>query len=378
MRVTVNKKNIETAISASSKAIGSKSPLPILSHFLIIAETGCLRILATDLEIGIDYSISASVMEEGSFTTPAKTLQEIISLLPEGDIQITKIDEELEISAPYSSYRLMTLPPDEFPIIPRFEDRPDIIIEQKALREAIKNVVFASASQEETRAVLTGVLLKAKGKEIELIATDGRRLAKMRQYLKNEAPLESEIRHIVPSRILNELSKWLKETDDEVKILIKGGQIFFEMEGIFVLSRMLEGRFPDFDQIIPDSRTVCIKIDRQKFLMAMRRALIMAQEKQNPKLVRISVGGDKIVIRSNTPDLGSGYEEIPALVKGEELDVAFNGNYFIDALSYLQAEKIDFELSTSESPGVIRPEGQENYIYVVMPVRIKEELVEDE
>lgn len=376
MRVTIHKKDLETAISTASRAISSKSPLPILSHFLVVAETGSLRITATDLEIGIEYSMNANVIEEGSFTTPAATFKEIVSLMPDADLHVKKENEELEITAPHSSYKLMTLPPDEFPLIPHFEDKPDIVMSQKKLKDMIRNTIFACASQEETRAVLTGILSITKGKYMEFIATDGRRLAKMKQEIKNEVSGEKKL--IMPGRALNEISKFLKDTDDDVKIMIKSGQVFFEMENIFMLSRILEGKFPQFEQVIPESTTIHIKVERQKLFMAMKRALIMAQEKQNPKLVRMNLEKDKIILRSYTPDLGSAYEEIDASVKGEGLDIAFNGNYFLDALSHMQVENLEFDLSTNESPGVIRPEGWENYIYVVMPVRIKEEMLEEE
>jgi DNA polymerase III subunit beta len=374
MRCTISKKDLEQALSISSKAISPKSPLPILSHFLFRAETGNLKVSATDLEIGIECSVKAQVIEEGSFTTPARTIQEIVNLLPDEDLQLLKEREELVIKSSASEYKLMTLSPDEYPIIPRFESSPDFVILQKDLRDAIRNVAFAAASQEETRAVLTGILVLLKGKSADFIATDGRRLAKMKSHV--ERSRDQELKFIIPGRTLVEISKFLRDPEDRISVSIKGGQVLFEMNTIFVLSRILEGKYPEFGQVIPESTNKKLTLGRQKFLMAIKRALIMAQEKQNPRLLKLQIKKDKVIIRANTPDLGSAYEEVPAEVEGGQVEVAFNGQYFMDVLTNIQSEKITFELTDAESPSIIKVEGNDNYLYVLMPVRIREEASE--
>ncbi len=375
MRTTISKRDIEHAVSITSRAISLKSPLPILSHFLIKAETGKLTISATDLDVGIECTVKAQVMEEGAFTTPAKTFQEIISLLPDEDILLTREGEELSISSSRSNYTLMTLSADEFPLIPRISEVPDFTITQKALKELIRHVNFAAAKQEETRAILTGVLIALKDGIVEFIATDGRRLAKMKEPVERSS--NEEMRFVIPSRTLDELVKFLREPDDRVSISVKGGQVLFEMSGLFVLSRILQGKYPEFEQVVPLAPDKKVRIDRHQILIAVKRALVMARDKQNPQLIRMRVEKDRIILKSNTPDLGSAYEEVPAALEGKEVEIAFNGEYFCDVLTTLVENTITFELTESEMPSIIKPLGRDNYIYVVMPVRLREQIVED-
>jgi DNA polymerase III subunit beta len=375
MRATVSKKDFANAISIAREAISEKSPLPILSHFLIKAQTGSLKISATDLEIGVEITIDARVIEEGSFSTPAKTLSDYIGNLPDGDLHLEKEHETLEIKAEHSRFTLMTLPPDEFPLIPRFEQSPDFSIAQKTLKEMIRNVIFAAASKEETRAVLTGVLVTLKQDTLEFITTDGRRLARMKETVKRLT--QKDMRFAVPSRTFHEMARALKDPEEEVMVALKGGQVLFDMKDLYIISRVLEGKFPEFEQVIPEYTDKRITVERQKFLLAMKRALIMAQDKENPRLVRLAAKKDRIILRANTPDLGSAYEEIPAIFEGEEVEIAYNGQYFLDVLSNLQEDIVTFDLTSSESPGIIRPKGRENYVYVVMPVRLREEITDE-
>lgn len=370
MKVIISKKDFENAITIAKSAVSLKTPIPILSHFLLNASEGRLKISATDLEIGIECSIPANIIEEGSFTTPAKTLSDIISLLPDCELTLNKENEELEVSSESCNYKFLTLSADEFPVIPHSIESADIIIKQKKMREMTRNVVFAAASQEETRAVLTGILAILSGKNIEFVATDGRRLAKMKCVIDTESMKDT--RFVIPSRILLEMSKFMKDPESNINISIKGGQIFFHIGEIFVMSRMLDGKYPQYSQVIPEKTNRKFVMGRHRILQSLKRALIMAQEKQNPSLVKISVQKDRLIIRTNTPDLGSAYEEIPILLDGDPIDIAFNGIYVIDALINIQDESLVFEMTSSEGPCVIHPEGNDEYIYVVMPVRIKE------
>ncbi|MGV8124085.1 MAG: DNA polymerase III subunit beta [Candidatus Xenobiia bacterium LiM19] len=379
MRTTVSKKELEHAVSITSRAISLKSPLPILSHFLIKAETGKLTISATDLELGIECTVKAQVMEEGAFTTPAKTFQEIINLLPDEDLLLTIEGEELHITSSRSNFTLMTLSADEFPLIPRISEVPDFIITQKTLKELIRHVNFAAAKQEETRAILTGVLIVLKDNTVEFIATDGRRLAKMKETVERSSQVSQDepMRFVIPSRTLDELVKFLKDPDDKVSVSKKGGQVLFEMSGLFVLSRILDGKYPGFEQVVPLSPDKKVKIDRHQILIAVKRALVMARDKMNPQLIRMKVQKDRIILKSNTPDMGSAFEEVPASLEGGEVEIAFNGEYFCDVLTMLVENTIVFELTESEMPSIIKPFSRENYTYVVMPVRLREQIVED-
>jgi len=375
MRTTVSKKDIEHAVSITSRAISQKSPLPILSHFLVKAETGKLTVSATDLEIGIECTVKAQVMEEGAFTTPARTFQEIVSLLPEEDLLLTIEREELTITSSRSNFTLMTLSADEFPLIPKISEISDFTTTQKTLKELIRHVNFAAAEQEETRAILTGVLIVLKDNIVEFIATDGRRLARMKETVERVS--ENDMRFVIPSRTLDELVKFLKDPEDRVSVCVKGGQVLFEMSGLYVLSRILDGKYPGFEQIVslvPDKK---VKIDRHQLLIAVKRALVMARDKQNPQLIRMKVEKDRVILKSNTPDIGSAFEEVPSSLEGGEVEIAFNGDYFCEVLTTLVENTVILELTESDMPSIVKPAGRENYVYVVMPVRLKEHIVED-
>jgi len=240
----------------------------------------------------------------------------------------------------------------------------------------IRNVIFATASKEETRAVLTGVLVILKQGILNFVTTDGRRLARMTETIKSQS--QRDLRFTVPCRTFNEILRSLKDPEEDVTVALKGGHVLFDMKDQYIISRVLEGKFPEFEQIIPDHTDKKITIERLKFLTAMKRVLIVAQDKQNPKLVKLGAKKDRIVLKANTPDLGSAYEEIPAVMEGDEVEIAYNGQYFLDVLSNLQEDILTFQLTNSESPGIIRPQGKENYVYVVMPVRLREEIIADE
>lgn len=374
MKAILSKKNIEQGIVLAGKAISPKTPFPIISHFLLEAKENRLKISATDLEIGIEVSIKADIEQEGSFTVPAKTFQDIISLTGGDSVFLSKNEDSfnLEINSISSSCNIMTLNSDEFPIMPHSDDEPIFSMLQKDLRDAVKSIIFSVAAQEETRAVLTGVLIIVNKNSARFVATDGKRLAISDVPVSSR--LEEEVSYIIPGKTLSEISKSVNNPEEYVYVGVKNSQIFFNMGDVLVISRLLEGKYPKFEQVIPSSSEYKITINRNEFISSLKYILVMAQEKDFPRLIKIEFNTGKLVLKSNTPDLGSAFREIDCDFEGRNMEIAFNGQYFLDVLTTLKSEKISFEFTNDTSPGIIRQfeenVSNDDYMCVIMPIVI--------
>lgn len=382
MKVHCAKKELEKGMLTVIRAVGVKTPLPILGHVKMVTEGEDRLILsATDLEIGIETSIKTTVLEGGKTTVPARIMTEILTQLPDNDI-VLELDEEKQIMhlrCGKSKYDMHTLPAEDFPILPRPEEEKAIDITQRELKNIVKNVAIAAASEEETRTVLTGVLMTVEKERILMVSTDGRRLAKMDK--KIETGVRAPFNLIIPSRTVSEISRILQDIEESVRIIIGENQLFFLLDGLMMTSRLLEGQFPDYNQIIPKNFTHTLTVDRGKFITSLKRAMIMAYEKDKdlPRLIKLKIEGGMMAITSNTPELGQAYEELE-LEDGSQdvsLMIAFNGRYILEGLNNMVKDKINLCISTPISPGLIKEEGEEDFTYLVMPVRLREEVFQE-
>ncbi|MCM8812950.1 MAG: DNA polymerase III subunit beta [Candidatus Omnitrophica bacterium] len=369
MRFKSTKESLLTAIQTVEGAVATKSTLPILSNVLIEAHKDSLLFNATDLDIGIVYKMKADIQEEGTITVPAKRLSDIVKELPGGDVAITvRKNYNMVIECGACSFRLVGLPKEEFPSIPKFHDKEHVAIEQAVLKKLLRKVAFAM-SRDETRYVLNGTLLVLKPNILRLVATDGRRLALV------EAKVATSIEKkelIVPIKTINELQKILKE-EGPVKIIFSDNQVAFELDGTTIISRLIEGEFPNYEQVIPKGKekTDKIQIDKNVFLAAVRRASLFTSA--DSQSIKFDVFKNKLVISKMTPDIGEVKEEIKMVYAGTELTVGFNPAYLIDVLKILQQETIDFELTDSDKPGLFREALSEDhgfYIYIVLPMQL--------
>ena len=372
MHVRIDRKELEQGILTASKAVNSKSPLPILGHLLLRAEGDKIHFAATDLEMIIECSVPAHVDEPGTLTAPARIMADIITQLDGGEVRLETMGNQLCISTHASEFRINTLSADEFPVLPQSEANPSLVMPQMLFRDMIRAVLFAVAGPDETRAILTGVLTQVEDGQATLVATDGRRLARAQK--KFDASVSaSSYKAVIPARAMSELQRMLSDTQDPVEITPSAGQVFFRVGAITLVSRLLEeGRFPDCEAIIPKTSSRTIHVHRDQFLMALRRALIMAQEKDAPRLLKLEISAQSMSIRANTPDVGQACERLPVTLEGEEITIAFNGKYVIDAVTNLAAEEIVMRLNDPLSMGVLQPVGADDYLCLVMPVRIKE------
>ncbi len=379
MKLSCEKKVFEEAVGIASRAINNRSPLPILGHILIQAEEETINLTATDLELGMKIRIAGQVSQAGAVTCPAKLMQEIVNKLPAGTIEL-ELDknQKLTLTCQKSRFEISSLPAEEFPSLASHEASAEFQLPQQVFKKMIRQVGVAAASpNDESRAVMTGVLTSVSESMLTMVATDGRRLACSRQQLEDLAT-EQSLEVIIPARAMQEVSRLLGDEEKPLGVIVSEGQVFFQLDSIELHCRLLEGSFPDYRKVVPNDFQRYCRLGREVFLAALRRMLIMAQEKRSPHLVRLKFSGDNLELSSNTPDLGSGNEQLEVVYEGDDLLIAFNGRYLADVLTVLDEPEVNFKLQDETRSAVIQPLGDETFDYVVMPVKLRDPIEEEE
>lgn len=362
MKLNFEKNILLNGIQIVQNVITPKSTLPILSNILVETLSNHIRLTATDLDIGITCLIPVNIQEPGSITIPAKRFYDIVKELTSNNINFnTKKNNLILIETEFCQFKIMGLSHEEFPKLPEFKDKEAIKINQGVLKKMLGLTSFV-VSFDETRYVLNGILFKIEKNNLTLVATDGKRLALAEKKLQHE--YDKTINIIIPIKTIQELSRNLKD-DGELSLTLGDNQILFDLGDIVIISRLIEGEFPDWRQVIPPVSEYKINISRGDFLLAVKRASLLATP--DYQAVKLEVFKDKIVISKTTPDIGESREELKAEYHGKEMVMGFNPTYLMDVLKNLSEEKIAFELTDTDKPGVIRVDG---YIYLVLPMRL--------
>jgi DNA polymerase-3 subunit beta len=351
--------------------------LPITSNILLATDQSRLKLVATNLEIAISCWLGAKVEEEGALTVPARLLIDFVNSLPNDkiDINLTPGSRTLELKCARFEGRINGVEAEDFPPIPTIGEGLTAKIAPEALRLAITQVAFAAAT-EETRPVLTGVHSKFDGSTLTLAAADGFRLA------LHEAPLASPVAEkvevIIPARALTELHRLLTEEEEEpVEVTINPArsQVLFRLRDVELVSQLIQGTFPNYTQLIPQSYDTRAQLSLPEFSKATRTASIFAREGSAIVRLQITPGEElapgKVVISARAEEVGDNVGEIDATVEGEAAKIAFNSKYLSDVLGVLREERVALEVTGPSSPGVIRPLGVDNYIHVVMPMFVQ-------
>jgi DNA polymerase-3 subunit beta len=374
MEITCQKDDLQNGVSIVERIVSTRSTLPIIGNILFETTKNNLKLSANNLEMGIELSLPAKVTKEGNVLIPAKTLGGIVSKLPEGEIGF-KLKEKGVISISYkkSHFNIHGLPADEFPQLPKVKEVKSFKIEAKILAEMIKQTVFATSSSEE-KYVLNGVLIETgkgshESSNLRLIATDGYRLAKRGEKIKG---LEVVASAIVPARALAELLRILQGgVEGEINVVIGTEQIAFRHNEIYLVSRLIQGQFPDYRQVVPKSLDLEIIVDTQALLSATERASVIASQSAN--IVKLEVKGGQLQISAQAPDVGSVEEVLEIEGKGKEKSqAAFNVRLITDALRVIENDKVAIQLGENLSPGMIKPKEGPDFTYIVMPIRTKE------
>lgn len=363
MKVKIAKQTFLEGLQITQNVVSSRSTLPILSNVLLEAKEGKLYLTTTNLEVTVKCAVEAEVQKSGSTTLPAKRLSGIVKELPDKSVELDTDDKNIGVIKCNSSYfRVMGLSSDEFPPMPKTGGQYTYHIDQGVFREMLRKTSYA-ASTDETRYVLNGVLLSFNGDKLTVVATDGRRLALVEYEM--EFPKEAETDLVLPSKAVNELLHVL-EDNGELKISTSEKQITFEFGETVVASKLIEGTYPNFRQVIPAQCDERITVEREELLTALRRTALVTTDKSNT--TKLSFMKNKLTVSTNTPDVGEARETIPIKYSGKELTVAFNPEYIMDSLRNLSNDEIFVELTDELSPGVIKCDIP--FLYVLMPMRL--------
>jgi DNA polymerase-3 subunit beta len=369
VKFTCTKKALSEALHSVSRAVANKSTLPILSNVLLEVKEGMLKLVTTDLEMGLTCSIPLDRFEEGAVTVPEKILQDVVGGL--GDTNdVTVSDDErsmLTVTAGKSRYTIHGLPATDYPLLPQVNSNISIKVKSGDFKDLIKKVIFA-VSTDEGRAVLTGCFLNWDGVMLTAVATDTHRLAAKRVTANGE--MVEAVSIVVPERSMNELMRLLNVGDEYVEIHISENQVKFVFAHISMVSRLIEGTFPPFERVIPAQTdlTKRLVINREELLDAVRRANVVAS-KENNKIV-IKAEENKLSITARTGDIGEANEEIDVLLEGDPIEIGFNADFLRDVLQVLTCDTVELGLSAPLSPGLLRSVDESEFNYVVMPMQI--------
>jgi len=362
MKFKAKKEILLNGIQIVQNIITTKAALPILSNILIEAQQDSLKLTATDLDVGISCAITVDTQEPGAITIPAKRFNDIIKELPSDSVDITtKKNNLVIIETQTCQFKIMGLAREEFPKLPEFKDKEVIKLEQVTLKQML-NLTSFSVSFDETRYVLNGILFQINKNKLTFVATDGKRLAIIEKTLNQD--MDKDISIIVPIKTIHELNRNLKE-EGELSLVLGDNQVLFDLGNVCIISRLIEGEFPDYRQVVPPVSETKMRVDRTLFLLAVRRASLLSTP--DYQAVKLEVFKNKLVVSKSTPDVGESREEVPIEYQGKEMVIGFNPNYLIDVLKNLLEEQIELELTDGEKPGVIRSNG---YIYIVLPMRL--------
>ncbi|HVM32567.1 MAG TPA: DNA polymerase III subunit beta [bacterium] len=374
MKVVLNRSDLLKGISTVQSAVAAKNTMPILANVLLEARDKKLEFVATDLDMGIRCSVAAEVVEKGSITINAKKLSDIVRELPEASVDI-EIDEnqKMILVCQKSQFKVHGLPKDDFPILPEVKKEKTFKIKGSLIQEMIHKTIFA-VSTDETRYVLNGVYFQVENEKLKMVATDGHRLAYIHKKLDGKGDGKANV--IIPTKTLNELSKVVsdmakgKDEKEEtmVEVVTTENQIKFTVEGVEIVSRLIEGQFPNYEQVIPKESDKKIEVSTAELSAGTKRVAILTSEKSNS--IRYQIKPGKISISSKTPDMGEAKEEIDANYKGEEISIAYNAKYVLDVLKNVGTDHVVVELTQPLSPGILKPKGDSDYLCVIMPMRV--------
>lgn len=372
MKVSCLQENFAKGLSTVGRAVATRSTLPVLSNVMLTTDQGRLKLSATDLEIGINCWVGAQVEEEGAITVPARLLIDLVNSLPAEriDMELNVRTQELYLKCARYEANIKGIDAQEFPLVPTADDGDyELTLEPGLLRQMIAQVAF-SAATDESRPILTGVLVKFEGAQLTMAAADGFRLSVRQARLESEAP-EEPISVVIPARALAELGRISsgQELPISLSITPTRSQALFRLSNTDLVSQLIEGRFPDYNQIIPKHYDTQTTVNTEAFLKACRTANIFARNEAN--IIRLSIGENRMEIAARSAEMGDNVSEIDAQVVGAPIDVAFNVRFLIDVLSVADTAQIILETTTSSSPGVIKLVGSEDFSHVIMPMHVR-------
>ena len=387
MKLVCTQNSLSTSLSLVSRAVATRPTHPVLANVLLVAnaETQQVSLSAFDLSLGIQTSFAATVEAEGKLTLPAKLLTDIVSRLPEGDITLESSSDDdasflTTLTCSSGRYQVRGMSAEEFPELPTVTDGESLHLPSEAMLDGLRGALFA-ASADETKQVLTGVHLTLAAEELEFAATDGHRLSVVQttnvddegNRAKNSTAEDAEALDVtIPAKALQELAKMLeRQTGSSVAVKLDRNQVIFEWVDQRLTSRLLEGQYPNYRQLIPRQFTHQTTVDRRLFLSSLERIAVLADQKNNIVKLSVDTTNQAMSLSVDAPDVGSGEETIPAQITGEDMAIAFNVKYLLDGLKALNTTEIQLQFNTPTSPAILTPLGGLKMTYLVMPVQVR-------
>jgi len=378
VKISCLQENLAKGLGIVGRAVASRSTLPVLSNVMLATDNGRLKISATNLDIGINCWVGAKVEEEGAITVPARLLTDFVNSLPPEriDLELAVRTQTIHLRCARFEANIKGIDAQEFPNVPTADDSDHFIrLEADILRRMIGQVVLAAAT-DESRPILTGVLAVFEGDRLTMAAADGYRLSV--QSIPLDKSIEEKTEIIIPARALAELARISVDQEDPVDVAITTArnQILFHLHDVDLVSQLIEGRFPDYQQIIPSGHSNRAVLDVASFLKAARVSHLFARDSANIVRLEVTPGEElvsgRVTLAATSTELGDNVGQLDATVEGEPLEMAFNAKYLIDVLSVLDAAQVALETSSASSPGVLRIVGDDSFIHVIMPMHLSQ------
>lgn len=348
------------------KGVSTRSTLPILTGILFKVEDNKLFLSSTDLEISIECVCDVKTITSGSVVIPARLIGDVLRNLPEAVVKLNsnKSTNQVELECEKAKFNIKTLPPEDFPKTPRLKKEQSCTLKSKLFTDALKQITKAT-SKDEARPVLTGVLFKINENKLKMVATDSYRLAI--KEIECISSMDKEVKLVIPGRVLDEITKIAPKEKSEIRLLIGENQAGFEFDNIQIITRLIEGEFPKYQQLIPESYQVQLRLNKEVLIGATKRVSLLAL---NNAPIKVSIGDNKLVISSQSSDVGEAIEKLDLKEKVEPITIAFNAQYLLDGLLSINSDNTIFEIVSPLNPALLRADEEKDFLYLVMPVRV--------
>src|ERR687885_1968049 len=364
MKVTCSRDELTQKLAVVARAVSTRTAVQILGGILLRAEAGQLTLAATDMELSLRASLDAQVEDEGAVVVPGRLLVDLVRLLPDAEVAIEQRAEEgvVHVSSGSFESRLNTYTADDFPRLPDAEALERHVVDHQALLETIARV-GRSASRDESRPVLTGILVRFETGKLVMAATDSYRLSVKETGLAGDFP---ELEAIIPARALGELAR-IAGASEQVELGLHENQVVFGVDGVWLTTRRIDGQFPNYKQLVPETFEHEVTLPREELLEVVRRIAVMAQ-RNSPLRLRFAEG--EVAISARTQDVGEAQESLPAPFAGEPLEIGFNAEFLRDGIESVNGETIRMRLISPLRPCVLQAEGADDFLYLIMPIRL--------
>lgn len=364
MIVSCQKEKLNSQVQTALRGVSSRVTMPILSGLLINAEDGHLVISSTDLEISVRADMEAEVRESGSTVVSGRLIGDIVKNLSAGDVSLETSDKYLTVKSSDGEYRIREMMPEDFPQIPNWKGESVLKVGGGEFMLAVQQTARAS-STDDKRPVLTGTLVEKDigNGTIRLVTTDSYRLALKELEVSGDVSQWEDC--LVPTKTLNEVARLAGSSEADVEMKMQEKQVMFRVGELVVSSRLIEGQFPNYRQLMPKGEKTAVKVEKERITAALKRALIFGHN------LRVGVYGDHLRITTETPEVGDSKEEVAAEVEGEELEIGFNGGYMVEGILAVGTDRVEIKMDEPQKPAVLREEGNDKFTYILMPVRLR-------